>query len=186
LGLAISKQIAELHGGSLTVKSKIKVGTTFKLELELSESVKPNEIRPSEIKDVKIIKFDAPVLIVDDNPLNCFVVCEMVKRLGFNAITEIDSTNILDVVEEYRPFLIFMDIQMPHIDGYQATKMLRDKEKLLGGNKIPVIALTADAEPITKNKAIKSGMDDLIVKPFAPAHLELLVNRYASLFQAHL
>lgn len=186
LGLAISKQIAELHGGSLTVKSKIKVGTTFKLELELSESVKPNEIRSSEIQDVKIIKFDAPVLIVDDNPLNCFVVCEMVKRLGFNAITEIDSTNILDVVEEYRPFLIFMDIQMPHIDGYQATKMLRGKENLLGGNKIPVIALTADAEPKTKNKAIKSGMDDLIVKPFAPAHLELLVNRYATLFQAHL
>ena len=118
--------------------------------------------------------------------MNCFVVCEMVKRLGFNAITEIDSTNILDVVEEYRPFLIFMDIQMPHIDGYQATKMLRGKENLLGGNKIPVIALTADAEPKTKNKAIKSGMDDLIVKPFAPAHLELLVNRYASLFQAHL
>jgi len=186
LGLAISKQIAELHGGSLTVKSKLKVGTIFKLELKLRESEKPKEISPSEIKNAKIIKFDAPVLIVDDNPLNCFVVCEMVKRLGFNAITEIDSTNILDVVEESRPFLIFMDIQMPNLDGYQATQMLRGKEILLGATKTPVIALTADAEPKTKKKAIKAGMDDLIVKPFAPAHLELLVNRYASLYQAHL
>ena len=130
-----------------------------------------------------MINFEAPVLIVDDNPLNSFVVCEMVKRLGFNTITEIDSMKVLDIVERANPFLIFMDIQMPHIDGYQVTRMLRSKEQLLGGAKIPIIALTADAEPSTKKKAIKSGMDDLIVKPFSPAHLELLVNRYATLFQ---
>ena len=133
-----------------------------------------------------MINFDAPVLIVDDNPLNSFVVCEMVKRLGFNAITEIDSMKVLNVVEDANPFLIFMDIQMPNIDGYQVTRMLRGKEKLFGGVKIPVIALTADAEPKTKKKALKSGMDDLIVKPFSPAHLELLVNRYASLFKSNM
>ena len=72
---------------------------------------------------------------------------------------------------------------MPNIDGYQVTRMLRSKEQLLGGATIPIIALTADAEPSTKKKAFKSGMDDLIVKPFSPAHLELLVNRYAALFQ---
>jgi CheY-like chemotaxis protein len=79
-----------------------------------------------------------------------------------------------------------MDIQMPHIDGYQATKMLRGKEKLFGGVKTPIIALTADAEPSTKQKALNAGMDDVVVKPFAPAHLELLVNRYASLFQSRM
>ena len=73
---------------------------------------------------------------------------------------------------------------MPNIDGYQVTRMLRGKEQLLGEVKIPIIALTADAEPSTKKKAIMSGMDDLIVKPFAPTHLELIVNRYASLFQS--
>jgi CheY-like chemotaxis protein len=110
----------------------------------------------------------------------------MVKRLGYKAITEVDSMKVLHVVEDVKPFLIFMDIQMPNIDGYQATKMLRGKEKLFGGIKIPVIALTADAEPTTKHKALNAGMDDLVVKPFAPAHLELLVNRYASLFKSNM
>jgi CheY-like chemotaxis protein len=184
LGLAISKHLAELHGGSLSVKSKVKVGSTFTLELALIEGEKPNSITPSKSSATKVINFKAPVLIVDDNPLNSFVVCEMVKRLGFNAIAEVDSMKVLDVVESANPFLIFMDIQMPNIDGYQVTRMLRSKEQLLGGATIPIIALTADAEPSTKKKAIKSGMDDLIVKPFAPAHLELIVNRYASLFQS--
>jgi signal transduction histidine kinase/CheY-like chemotaxis protein len=184
LGLAISKQLAELHGGSLSVKSKVKVGSTFTLELALVEDEKPNSMTPSKSSATKVISFDAPVLIVDDNPLNSFVVCEMVKRLGFNAITEIDSMKVLDVVEDANPFLIFMDIQMPNIDGYQVTRMLRGKEQLFGEVKIPIIALTADAEPSTKKKAIMSGMDDLIVKPFAPTHLELIVNRYASLFQS--
>ena len=186
LGLAISKQIAELHGGSLSVKSEVKVGSTFTLELAFDKGEQPLSISPSSRSPKKVIHFDAPVLIVDDNPLNSFVVCEMVKRLGFNAITETDSMKVLNVVEDVSPFLIFMDIQMPNIDGYQVTKMLRGKEKLFGGIKIPVIALTADAEPTTKHKAINAGMDDLIVKPFAPAHLELLVNRYASLFQSNM
>jgi len=186
LGLAISKQIAELHGGSLSVKSEVKVGSTFTLELAFDKGEQPQSISPSSRSPKKVIHFDAPVLIVDDNPLNSFVVCEMVKRLGFNAITETDSMKVLNVVEDVNPFLIFMDIQMPNMDGYQVTKMLRGKEKLFGGIKIPVIALTADAEPTTKHKAINAGMDDLIVKPFAPAHLELLVNRYASLFQSNM
>ena len=61
--------------------------------------------------------------------------------------------------------------------------MIRESDQLLGLNNTPVIALTADAEPQTKKKAINAGMDDLIVKPFAPAHLELLVSRYASSYQ---
>jgi CheY-like chemotaxis protein len=162
----------------------VNVGSTFTLELALGQGTEPKSMTPLKNSATKVINFEAPVLIVDDNPLNSFVVCEMVKRLGFNAIAEVDSMKVLDVVESANPFLIFMDIQMPNIDGYQVTRMLRGKEQLLGEVKIPIIALTADAEPSTKKKAIKSGMDDLIVKPFAPAHLELIVNRYASLFQS--
>jgi CheY-like chemotaxis protein len=183
LGLAISKRLAELHGGSLSAISKIDVGSTFTLVLNLDPGEKPTSIRKSKRDKLKVINFDSPVLIVDDNPMNSFVVCEMVKRLGFNAITEKDSTKVVDVVKEHRPFLIFMDIQMPIVDGYQATKMIRESDPLLGLNNTPIIALTADAEPQTKMKAINAGMDDLIVKPFAPAHLELLVSRYASSYQ---
>ena len=183
LGLAISKRLAELHGGSLSAISKINVGSTFTLVLKLDQGEKPTAIRKSKRNKLKVIDLDAPVLIVDDNPMNSFVVCEMVKRLGFNAITEKDSTKVVEVVKEYRPFLIFMDIQMPIVDGYQATKMIRESDQLLGLENTPVIALTADAEPQTKKKAINAGMDDLIVKPFAPAHLELLVSRYASSYQ---
>ena len=186
LGLAISKELAELHGGSLSVESKVNVGSTFSLELNLDEGAKPKVVKSSE-KEIKSVSFDSPVLIFDDNPLNSFVVCEMVKRLGFNAITEKDSTKVLEVVNEHSPFLILMDIQMPIVDGYQATKMIRKSNKLskFQLHKIPVIALTADAEPKTKKKALDAGMDDLIVKPFAPAHLELIVNRYASSHQVN-
>lgn len=186
LGLAISKELAELHGGSLSVESKVNVGSTFTLELNLDDGAKP-KVNKSSGKEIKSVRFDSPVLIFDDNPLNSFVVCEMVKRLGFNAITEQDSSKVLEVVNEHSPFLILMDIQMPIVDGYQATKMIRESDKLseLQLHKIPVIALTADAEPQTKKKALDAGMDDLIVKPFAPAHLELIVNRYAAPHQGN-
>jgi len=184
LGLAISKELAELHGGSLSVESKVNVGSIFSLELNLEKGAKPKAVKSSR-KEIKSVRFDSPVLIFDDNPLNSFVVCEMVKRLGFNAVTEQDSTKVVEVVKEHSPFLILMDIQMPIVDGYQATKMIRESDILSGFCNTPVIALTADAEPKTKKKAINAGMDDLIVKPFAPAHLELIVNRYASSHQAN-
>jgi CheY-like chemotaxis protein len=76
-----------------------------------------------------------------------------------------------------------MDIQMPILDGYKATQMIREYELKMGLNRVPIIALTADAEPSTKEKALDSGMDDVIVKPFSPTQLEIIVGDYASRFR---
>ncbi|PCJ81331.1 MAG: hypothetical protein COA49_06365 [Bacteroidetes bacterium] len=186
LGLAISKNLAELHGGSLSVESILNEGSTFTLMVKFELVQEPK--KPSSDDKLNSAKksLQSPVLIVDDNSINSFVVSEMIKIMGFKTVTEIDGAKALDLIKKIKPFLIFMDIQMPIVDGYAATKMIREYELKSGLNKTPIIALTADAENSTKEKALLSGMDDVIVKPFPPIQLEAVVNDYASRFKNNL
>lgn len=183
LGLPISRNLAELHGGKLSVVSSLNKGSTFTLEVKFEIVKKPKKIKLDKKQNSEANLLKLPVLIVDDNHINSFVVSELIKQMGYNTVTENDGAQALEVSKKMKPFLIFMDIQMPILDGYKATQMIREYELKMGLNRVPIIALTADAEPSTKEKALDSGMDDVIVKPFSPTQLEIIVGDYASRFR---
>ena len=112
---------------------------------------------------------DAPVLIVDDNELNVLVARRMVANWGYEVITASNADEAEAQLAQARPFLVLLDIHMPGRDGFEAA---RDwKQPSSTWCQIPIVGLTADAESHTRMKALESGMDDVVVKPFNPPHL---------------
>ena len=161
LGLAISKQLVELMGGKIWVESKESIGSCFIFEIKLKET---ELIKPK--KENRVIKFskdfiDAKrVLVVEDNATNQLVLSGLLE----DCVEEIDiaknGKEALEMFEKDKYELIFMDLQMPVMDGYEATRIIRSID-----SSVPIIALTANAmsEEIEKTKAV--GMNGHLIKP---------------------
>lgn len=167
LGMAICKQLAEMMSGSISVKSEKNVGTHIFLKIQLPKGTKsdlPNKIETHI--DPKIFK-NLHILLVDDNEMNRLVASTMLKSNGIR-ITEVK--NGLEAVEKVLKFdydLILMDIQMPIMDGWEATKKIRETASY----HIPIIALTANAFKGEEEKCKNSGMDGYLSKPFKDKEL---------------
>lgn len=168
LGLAIAKNIIGKMGGELWVESELDRGSTFNLVLELSylgdrqnaftESAKLYERRHIRLLDKK------PILVVDDDETSREFILRLLDKHGI-AASGMNSGRA--VVEQYRHedySLIFMDVQMPHMDGLEATRLIRHMEKN-DGSHTPIIALTAYAYEEDAQNCLKAGMDDYLSKP---------------------
>jgi len=175
LGLAISKHICESLGGSLTVKSEPGVGSTFTARVptgpiqgvpRLSRS--SSEAATIKLSDQRHEAFDCDrqplsgrVLLVDDGPTNRKLISLILQRAGAQVIEAEHGQAALDMVHATGPFnLILMDMQMPVLDGYRATRQLRDR-----GDTTTVIALTAHALASDRQKCLDAGCDDYLAKP---------------------
>ena len=115
---------------------------------------------------------DVTILVVEDNPVNQEVALGMLDKLGFNAIAVDNGQEGLDRLEQGDISLVLMDCQMPVLDGYSATRQLRERESSNGEARLPVIALTANAMQGDTEKCLNAGMDDYLAKPFEPSRLE--------------
>ena len=165
LGLAITKRLASLHGGKLTVQSTVGVGSKFTLALVLPSAPsqpaapkKPEEV-PAE-PEAELL-----VLVVDDNPLNLMVAQKLVERLGHKVVTAVNGEDAVAQWKKEQPDVILMDLQMPVMDGMEATRTIRTQSKAQGLGHQRIVALTADAEASTRTEAVEAGMDEVIVKP---------------------
>jgi CheY-like chemotaxis protein len=114
------------------------------------------------------------ILIAEDNPVNQKVVIGMLKRLGFSADVVSNGAEALDALRHDDYELIFMDCQMPGMDGYEATKAIRASES----GHIPIVALTANAMPGDKEKCLAAGMDDYIPKPLSITTIQKILSKY--------
>lgn len=113
------------------------------------------------------------ILVAEDNPINQRVIIGMLKKIGFSAAIANNGTEVLEALEKDSYELIFMDCQMPVMDGYKATESIREFDK-----DIPIVALTANAMPGDKEKCITSGMNDYISKPINIVTIQEVVNKY--------
>ena len=177
LGLAITKRLIDLHGGSMNVESEVGKGTSFTISLPLEVgSEKEAQAEDGESGGGFVLP-EAPVLIVDDNELNVLVARRMVANWGYEVVTARDANEAEALLANEKPFLVLLDIHMPGRDGFQATRDWRSR----GGefNELGIVGLTADAETRTREKALASGMDNVVVKPFNPPHLRSVIEQFA-------
>ena len=120
--------------------------------------------------------FLSRVLLVEDNTVNQKVALKMLKDFGLHCDLAEDGLEAVHLARQNQYDLILMDLQMPNMDGYEATKVLREEEGL---NKLtPIIALTANALYDVKNQCLQAGMNDFLAKPYKKALLQQLLARW--------
>jgi len=164
LGLAISKRLVEMMKGQISVKSKVGQGSVFEISLQdvdISSSV-PAVIQ-TEVFNLNEIAFEkAKILVVDDIKSNRDLIKEWLSQVNLEVLEAENGQKALFFAEEYQPSVIFMDIRMPVMDGYEATTRLKNNPKTLD---IPVIALTASIKGGDLSKIKASGFNGYLFKP---------------------
>jgi PAS domain S-box-containing protein len=176
LGLAISKRLIEMMGGELKVESRSGEGSVFWFELGLSV-VEGAEIGKTD--EPLIIGFKGPklkILVVDDKQDNRSVLLNLLAPLGFELVEAVDGQDALEKAEASRPDLILMDLVMPVMDGFEATRRIRQSPTL---KEVKVIAVSASAFSHDRQKSLQAGCDGFVVKPFD-------LNRLLQQMRAHL
>ena len=123
-------------------------------------------------------QFQARVLVVEDNPTNQMVARGMLKKFGIEIEVAGDGSEALRLLEQFQYDLVLMDCQMPVMDGYEATRRLRDPEAKVLDNNLPVIAMTANAMQGDRERCIEAGMNDHIAKPVDPSRLRRILQQW--------
>ncbi|MEM1271582.1 MAG: ATP-binding protein, partial [Bacteroidota bacterium] len=172
LGLAIVRALVEGQGGTLGVQSTEGEGSTFAVELTFgrSEGEVPARIEADET-DIAGVR----VLLVEDNRVNQLVATEMLRGWGAQVEVAHDGREGVEHALAGTYDLVLMDVQMPEMDGYEATRRIR----AAGRTELPIIALTASALVEQRRQAEAAGMDDFVMKPFDPADLRRRIAFYA-------
>lgn len=164
LGLAIVKKLIDLLGGSIDVRSELAVGTTFVVQLPFvvaQNPVMPEDLAPEE---QKIAPDKLRILLVEDSRINQQLMIQLLNRKGWQADIAQNGQEALERYHSTNYDMILMDIQMPVMDGYEATRRIREEERRTQAH-IPIIALTANATEEDKGKSMDSGMDEFLTKP---------------------
>jgi signal transduction histidine kinase/CheY-like chemotaxis protein len=178
LGLPISKKLIELHGGELSLESEYGKGSTFSFILNFG--IAATEEDTKEKKKHLLVSDEAKskikILLAEDNKINQLVAKRFLDRFGFQSDIANDGNETIQMVRKNDYDLILMDIQMPELDGLEATRFIRSK--LTGKKKgIKIMAMTASVLKKEIDRCYEAGMDDYIPKPFDPDELyEKIVN----------
>ena len=180
LGLAISQRIVEAMGGRIEISSRLGTGSTFSFSLFLP--LAPNVPLPAYESDFGVLAAGSTmtgiVLLVEDNAVNRMIGSEMLKSFGVDVVEAEDGVQALALLEQQRVDLVLMDIQMPVLDGYAATRRARERENKLRLPRVPIVALTANAFDEDAVQAIAAGMDAHLAKPYSREQLRELVRRW--------
>ncbi|MGL5941632.1 MAG: ATP-binding protein [Waterburya sp.] len=176
LGLSISRKFVQLMGGEIGVSSKLREGTVFKFSI-MAEPAQMEELQPQEAsKKVIALAPNQPsyrILAVDDRWENRQIVLQLLKPIGFEVKEAANGQEAIDIWQEWQPHLIWMDMRMPVMNGYEATKYIKSHLK---GQATYIIALTASTLEEEKAVILSTGCDDFVRKPFREA---VLFNKMA-------
>ncbi len=182
LGLNITKELVELLGGEIIVKSEVGVGSEFSFHLPLPVSEEHIEEKPEQVEKIKQTQMSSKegrILIAEDNKMNQLYVSKLLQKYGLEFDMVENGLLAVEHAEANVYSVILMDIQMPVMDGYEAIQKIR---KSAGVNsEIPILALTASALVEIKEKAFRIGVTDFISKPFTPTQLRETLGKYIEL-----
>lgn len=179
LGLAIVKELVQIMGGAIDVTDNEGGGTafTFEIPFELtdikrSESLEVNKQENTSFGGLK-------VLLVEDNILNRRYATTLLKKWELTVYDANDGLEAISMSNERKYDLILMDIQMPNLNGYEASIGIRNVAN--PNQNTPIVAITASAMSYEKTKALEAGMNDILTKPFTPPELEATLNKYLNI-----
>ncbi|GGA35707.1 ATP-binding protein [Okeania sp. KiyG1] len=182
LGLAITEKFIKLMGGDITTKSTLGVGTCFQLSIPIGLS--SPQTFPSRRGKGKVIGLAAKqpeyrILVVDDQVDNGLLLLDLLVSVGFSVQQAINGREATEIWKAWRPHLIWMDLHMPEMDGYEATKQIRQWESQLDQPfSTKIIALTASVFQEKREEVLSSGFDDYMVKPFQEELIWEKMNQY--------
>ena len=170
LGLSISRKIVEMMGGELKLASEKNSGSSFFFEIELKRGVSSNQPAPAFKPDLH----GARILLVEDNKVNQFLANALLT--SWKALVDIseDGADAVERVKTGEYDLVLMDLQMPVMDGFEATAVIRNELK----SSIPIIGLSANALNDERERSLQIGMDDYVSKPFKPELLYAIIQGY--------
>jgi two-component system, sensor histidine kinase and response regulator len=178
LGLPISRKFVQMMGGDIAVSSTPDVGSTFSFDIQL-RLAEPTEIEM--LKPQKKVIGLAPnqpeyrILVVDDRADNCLVIERLLSPLGIVVREARNGEEAIAVWEEWQPHLIWMDMQMPVMNGYEATRQIKSHPL---GKKTVIVALTASAFEEERKTILAAGCDDFLRKPFEAKILFSIIEKY--------
>jgi len=173
LGMNITRELISLMGGEISVQSQKGKGSTFTCVIPFESGEKHDIPAEPKADNIGVVFKDLQVLVVDDNEMNRLVVNNLLNNLGAVVAEAVNGQEAVDMISEQADFdIILMDIQMPVMDGIEATAQIRKRM----GNKIPIIALTANAMKSDVETYKKAGMDAVLPKPFSEHALVKLLS----------
>ena len=178
LGLSIAQRLTRLLGGDLQVESATGKGSRFSFSLLLRYRLDGPALEPATPAKTSQSSLTGRVLLVEDNAVNAQVAEAMLKQFGLEVVLAEDGSKALACLREQAFDCVLMDIQMPVMDGLEATRSWREHEHQAQLEAMPIIALTAHALPGEKERCLSAGMDDYLVKPVRREQLRGMLARY--------
>jgi len=180
LGLPISRQFVQLMGGNLTVVSAVGQGSTFSFEIPVAVSATVVPPVTEQRRAIAIAPHQPAyrILVVEDNWANRVLLCNLLTDLGFTVDSADDGQAALDRWQTWQPHLIFMDIRMPMMDGYETTRRIRQQEAASGRPATKIIALTAGVFENNLTQFRAAGCDDVLHKPIQATLIAQTIARY--------
>ena len=180
LGLAISKHLVELMGGQVHVQSSLGEGSRFWFDIPFESPSTPSAPVPMRLSTVKLEGMK--ILVAEDNAINQLVVKTLLSRLNAEPTIVENGEQALQAVQDGKFDLVFMDCQMPVMDGFEATRKIRLWEQSQGNKadfrRLSIVALTANALAGDREACLASGMDDYVTKPVTSAALLQALERH--------
>lgn len=171
LGLTISRRFVELLGGSIHVESEVNKGTVFKFDISIKPAQTMNTVTTSPLRRVVALEPGHPryrILVVDDNPTNRLLLVRMLSAFGWDIREAENGKTAVTLYKTAPAHLIFMDIQMPVMDGFEATREIKSLDRK---GLTTIIAVSASSSKDEQEAALAAGCTDFITKPFREADI---------------
>lgn len=174
LGLSISKRLLEMMNGTIEVKSEKGKGSEFKVQVRLP--IWNGEL-PKENSSIEAVDYSGyHFILVDDNKVNLLFLKRLLDKWNIDSDSVESGLLAIDLIRNKKYDLLFLDIQMPEMDGYEVSRFIRNELKLSSAD-LPIVAITADVLTDQKQKMIEAGIDGLITKPFDPKDIKSYIEK---------